>query len=179
VLLVLTGLAGRECKGRIACLAAAGAIGGVPLVAIGITATQLGYGPLLECLAAWGMASAGLLSAGLHFQLAYRGAHPARARGLWAIAAIGLSVGMIYAVLYGSRAYLPLAWVTLPWMRAVHGSANALGFGLAATVAWLIAMRRVAAPDVVSSLGKPGSGLESLHMMIWQPASHPQFPLRR
>jgi len=44
---------------------------GVPAVAVGITATQLGAPPLLEYLAAWLMAASGAVAAWLHLRLAW------------------------------------------------------------------------------------------------------------
>lgn len=43
------------------------------------------------------------------------------------------------AAIYGSRFYVPMPWLDIPWMRAVHGTANALGFGLAGLLAWAMA----------------------------------------
>jgi hypothetical protein len=65
VLPLLTGLALRHGRGRTESLAGVGVIVGVPLVAIGITATQLNFGPALECATAWILASAGIPTAGL------------------------------------------------------------------------------------------------------------------
>ena len=45
---------------------------------------------------------------------------------------------VVLALLYGCRAYFPLAWLDIPWMRAVHGTANALGFGLAGVLGWTV-----------------------------------------
>ena len=37
------------------------------------------------------------------------------------------------------RFYLPLEWLSIPWMRALHGTVNVFGFGLAGVAAWLAA----------------------------------------
>jgi hypothetical protein len=52
------------------------------------------------------------------------------------VAAVSLAASMLFSALYGSRFFLPLSWLDLPWMRALHGTANALGFGLVGVVAW-------------------------------------------
>ena len=143
---LLTGLAGRALGGRVARLAAGGVIGGVPLVAVGITATQLGIPPLLECIASWVTALAGLLTAWLHLRLAARATHPALVRFLWAVSGLFLAVGMVLAALYGSRAYGGIPGLDIPWMRALHGSADALGFGLAGVLAWSLVNRPKAKP---------------------------------
>jgi hypothetical protein len=59
-------------------------------------------------------------------------------RVLWAVTAVSLITGMFLAALYGSRHLLPLEWLTIPWMRALHGTANSLGFALSALLAWKI-----------------------------------------
>ena len=49
---------------------------------------------------------------------------------------------MLLAALYGLRFYLPVAWLDIPWMRALHGSANALGFALPALLGWSMVKAR-------------------------------------
>jgi hypothetical protein len=142
VLPLSTGLAGRARGGATAQRAAFGVIIGVPLVAIGITTTQLGLSPLLECIAVCWTAVAGLLTAWLHLRLASQPRHPGVVRALWAIAAGSLAGSMVLAALYGCRWYLPLAWLDIPWMRALHGTTNALGLGLTGVVGWHIAARQ-------------------------------------
>lgn len=138
---LLTGLAARAVPGTAARAACLGVVLGVPLVAIGITASQLGSGSLLETLAAWTTALAGLLTAGLHLRLALRPAGEPLARALWAATGIALAAGMVLAALYGSRAYLSIAWLDYPRMWALHGTANGLGFGLCGLAAWNLAQR--------------------------------------
>ena len=139
---LLTGLAGRATGGLTACLAAGGVILGVPLVAVGITTTQVGFGSLLECIASWVTALAALLTAYIHLRLAVGPGYRLVVRSLWAVAALSLAGGMVLAALYGSRSYTGLAGLDIPWMRAPHGSADALGFGLAGTVGWCLAQER-------------------------------------
>lgn len=137
---LVTGLAARRLDGGTARLAAAGVIAGVPLVAIGITSTQLKAGPLIESLAAWVLAAAGILTASLHLRLAFAPGRPA-VRCLWTVAAVSLAGSMVLAAMYGSRFYIALSWLDIPWMRAFHGTANALGFGLAGLLAWVMAKK--------------------------------------
>ncbi len=151
VLPILTGLSARAIGGVVASIAAVGVMAGVPLVAVGITATQLGFGLLLEGVAAVITAFAGLLTAGLQWRLASRPEQPAPARWLWALSAVALVVGMSLAALYGLRAYWPMPWLNIPWMRAVHGSVNALGFSLAGIVAWYFASREHARWQISAS----------------------------
>lgn len=136
---IVTGLAARQLHGWTATCAGVGVIAAVPMVAVGITATQLQLGSLTECLAAWLMALSGMLAAWLHLQLASRSDWPAVVRGLWAVSGLCLAGSMLLAAMYGTRFYAPVSWLDIPWMRALHGTANALGFGLAGLVAWRLA----------------------------------------
>lgn len=133
---IFTGLAAQKLKGALSRFAVFGVIAGVPLVAAGITATQLGFGTWLESFAALVLAGAGFITAWLHLRLAVQKRWSFAVRALWSFAALSLAFSMVLAVLYGLRFYFPLAWLDIPWMRALHGTANALGFGLAGALAW-------------------------------------------
>lgn len=111
----------------------------VPLVAVGITASQAGFSPMVELVAAWCMSLAGLAVAWLYFRLGLLGS-PRRqfTRELWAFGALFLACGMTLSILYGSRAILPLAWLDIPMMRALHGTANALGFTIPCLLGWVL-----------------------------------------
>lgn len=139
---LLTGLAGRVLGGAPARAAALGVIAGVPLVAAGITASQVGAGPLLEAVAAGVTALAGALCAWLHLRLALLPSHRPPARLLWGVAGLSLAGGMLLAGLYGVRSYLPIAWLEVPRMWALHGSAGALGFALCGLTGWNLAGRQ-------------------------------------
>jgi hypothetical protein len=139
VLPLLAGLAARDTAGWAGRAACAGVVAGVPLVAAGITAAQLGFGALLECAAALLTAAAGVLAAGLHLGLAARKDRPAAARALWNLAALSLLAGMALAALYGVRSILPVSPVDIPFMRATHGTLNAIGFALGGLLGWTAA----------------------------------------
>jgi hypothetical protein len=139
---LLTGLAMREVVGRTSIHAGIGVIAGVPLVAVGITATQLGLGPHLEAASAFILAGAGFLTAWLYLRLALTAGYPPLARALWSVAALCLAGSMTLAVVYAARFYLPVCALDIPWMRALHGTANALGFGLLGLLGWVVARRR-------------------------------------
>ncbi|HWQ32640.1 MAG TPA: YndJ family protein [Blastocatellia bacterium] len=142
VLPLMTGLAARHTKSALSRAAACGVIAGVPLTALGITTTQLGFGHLFESLAAVLTAAAGMLTAWLHFRLARQSEYSRLARVLWSVAACSLVFGMMLAVCYGLRFYIPAAWPDIAWMRALHGSANALGTGLCGLFAWSAAQEQ-------------------------------------
>jgi len=124
---------------RFASRAAVGVVLGVPAVAIGITTTQLGWGLAFECAAGWGLALSGMAVGILQVRLAIEAGGSWLVRGLFLVAGVSLFFGMLLAGLYATRAFaLPLPWLDIAWMRALHGTANALGFGLCGTLAWTL-----------------------------------------
>src|SRR5262249_26222508 len=90
---------------------------------------------------AWILASAGILIAGLYFRLALRQTWPPSIRTLWVVSAFSLTASMVLAALYAVRFYIPVSGLDLPWMRALHGSANAFGFAIAGLVGWTLSER--------------------------------------
>lgn len=133
---VLCGLVVKEKPGRLATTAVFGVVGGVPLTAVGITLSQLGVGFAVELISAWITAAAGLLTAGLYLGLALDGQYQPTARVFWGVTAACLTVGMVLAATYGSRQLVGVEWLTIPWMRALHGTANSVGFALAGLLGW-------------------------------------------
>src|SRR5262249_9717658 len=82
VLPILTGRTAEVLDGKTARAACLGVLAGVPLTAMGISATQLGWGSALEVAAACLTAAAGVLTALLYFRLALTS--PARGLTRWA-----------------------------------------------------------------------------------------------
>lgn len=118
-------------------LIAAGVIAGVPAVAVGITLAQLQVASTVEAAAALLMAASGVAVGVVHVALGLRRHGSVGVRCGWVIAGGSLVVGMLLAALYGVRGFLaPWPWLDIPWMRALHGSVNAIGFGLCGTLAW-------------------------------------------
>uniref|UniRef100_UPI00404B6F50 YndJ family protein n=1 Tax=Cephaloticoccus sp. TaxID=1985742 RepID=UPI00404B6F50 len=117
---------------------------GVPLVAVGITVSQQGGPAWVELLAAWILALGGLGVAGQHLALAFTEKEICpMTRILWTVAGLSLAGGMLLVGLYASRGYFAvMPWLDIPWMRALHGTLNALGFSLAALLAWCRAGRK-------------------------------------
>ena len=144
VLPLIAALVVRENIGaRVARLAACGVLVGVPLVAVAITSSQFGAGLVMELVAAVVLGvSASAIGACL-VRLAFRREpRAASVRALWLIAGLSLIFGMALAILYGARGVMmPLPWLDIPWMRALHGTANALGFGTCAIVGWWLTLR--------------------------------------
>lgn len=145
---LLAGLVQRELFfWRAASRAAVGVVLGVPAVAVGITATQLGWGASLETAAGVGLALAGMAVAVLHVRLAVDGRQPLATRVLLGIAGVSLFFGMVLAALYALRASaFALPWLGIPQMRLLHGTINAIGFGLCGLLAWRRREDRTSAP---------------------------------
>ena len=143
VLPVVTGCVLREFAGsRLAAAAGWGVLAGVPLVAAGITRTQLGGGTGGELLAALVLAPAAMLVGVYQLRLAGQRRWPPVVQALWIVAGTALLGGMTLALLYAARGQaLPLPWLNIPWMRALHGTANALGFALCGLLGWTLARR--------------------------------------
>ena len=141
---VLAGCVLREFpRSRLVSFAGFGVLAGVPLVALGITGTQLGWSHWIEVVAAAILGFAGILVASFQAGLATEPRWPRTSRLLWAVASLSLAFGMTLAVLYGFRSLvLPLPWLGIPWMRALHGTANAIGFCLCAAIGWRVANGR-------------------------------------
>lgn len=122
---------------RFASRAAVGVVLGVPAVAIGITVTQLGGGPTVESAAGCGLALAGMAVGILHVRIATDSRMPFATRALLAIAGVALFIGMVLAGLYAMRAFVTVfPGLGIPQMRLVHGTINALGFGLCGVLGW-------------------------------------------
>jgi uncharacterized protein (UPF0548 family) len=136
-LAILTGLAGRALPGRLASLAAAGVVTGVPLVALGISLSVRGV-HLVEGAAAWWLAAATLLGAALYLRLALR--ERRRPRGLLAaLAGLSLAGGMSLAAVYALGLLLGRPWLDIPTMVRTHAVLNVLGFALPALLFWRLA----------------------------------------
>lgn len=100
------------------------AIVGIPLVALGIISTHFGGAGWLEGIFATFMALAGM---GLAFWQMGRSLQVARWNTLPALAGSVLLMGsMVLALLYANRSVMDLAFLSIPWMYALHGSMNAL-----------------------------------------------------
>lgn len=152
VLPLVAGLAVRPSNPRLQGAVAVGVLSGIPIVAIGITATQLGLSPLFECLAALWLALTASAVGVLHLRLSSDTRWSRSVRVLWGSAGATLLASMGFAALYGSRSLLPpawIAWLDIPTMQAIHGSGNSLGFALPALLGWcLVAQRQNAQTSV-------------------------------
>lgn len=129
--------------GRTSTTIALAVVAGVPAVAIGITASQLGWSGLIEAGAALLMSAAGAAVAIVHVWLGIGTRRAIFVRCLWVTAGCSLFAGMLLSALYGLRELIaPWPWLDIPWMRALHGTVNATGFGFCGTLGWWWARRR-------------------------------------
>lgn len=136
---VFAGLVFRQVpESRFAARGVVGVVLGVPAVAAGITATQLGWTPAVETAAGCGLALAGMSIGVLHVRCAIDAEEaPLVVRGLIGISGVSLFFAMILAATYAIRNYAaPLPWLGLPQMRAIHGTLLALGFALCGALGW-------------------------------------------
>lgn len=145
VLPIVAGLIVQEFpSSRIAATSGWGVLAGVPLVAVGITSSQLGQTHALEFFAALVLAGGAMIVAFFQLRLAAEIRWPLTVRVGWSIAGISLIFGMSLALLYAARTYFALLpWLDLPWMRGLHGTANALGFAFCSLVSWRLARSKV------------------------------------
>ena len=104
----------RQVASSVARLASAGVVVAVPLVAVGITVTQVSGGPFLECVSACLLATVGFLTAWLYYRLARQSSESLPVRGLWTLASVALAASMVLAVAYGVRSTFPCRGWTSP-----------------------------------------------------------------
>jgi hypothetical protein len=104
---------------------------GMPLVAAGITGSQLGLPSILEQVSALGFVIFAFAFIIQQIRLAKQPKYPNTTRWLW-VAGLGcLLIGVALAALYALRFQYPDPWVNIPNMKIWHGTLNTLGF------AWL------------------------------------------
>ena len=123
----LAGWSGERRPSWLADATCLGVILGVPAVACGITATQLGFPPIIEAITACGLSLAGAATAVLQLTLAAQTSGSRVGRVLLVMSSLALIATMALAALYGLRPFHQWAWLDIPWMRAWHGTGNTLG----------------------------------------------------
>lgn len=108
---------------------------GIPLVAIGITTTHYNLPIWIEVLSVTVMTFGGFMTGLLYLLLGWKN----KAKGfgiLWLLAGLALMIGMVLAFCYGWRSVFIIPILSIPWMYAVHGTLNAVGFALPAVLGW-------------------------------------------
>lgn len=133
---ILLGWAAERWPSALFRYAAGLAVLAVPVTALGITYAQVYRAFGLEALAASLVALAGYLGAWGYVQVIWRERLPVAVRISWAILAICLLFSMTLGLGYALRPYWPLEGLTIPSMRALHGTANALGLAGGGLLGW-------------------------------------------
>jgi hypothetical protein len=124
-------------ESRVAARAAVGVVIGALAVAVGIAATQLGAGPVIEAAAGSALAMAGAVVAVLHVRLAIEPGVVPSVRALLGVTGATLFFSMAVAALYAIRGIVtPIPPQEYPELRAMQGIALALGFGLCGAFGW-------------------------------------------
>lgn len=102
------------------------AILAVPLTAAGITITQLFNQPIVEIVAATTVTLAGCCTSIGYLQVVRKNKITGITRFFWSILALSLLASMTLAFLYAIRYAFLIEWLTIPAMRALHGTLNAV-----------------------------------------------------
>ncbi len=110
-----------------------GVIGGMPLVAAGIT-----FSPLLELMGAIVLATSLGLLAGLILFIVVPTLTSRLAQTLLTVSAICLIIGMLFTYAYAISEFSGYYLVVIPQMVKFHGLTNALGFALGGLLGWNI-----------------------------------------
>ncbi len=113
-----------------------GVILGVPLVAVGITGTQLNLPNWVETAAVTILSGAALAVS--YETLRFAGQQTGATKILFTLSGCALAGGMALALLYGWRPFLSLSWVTIPVMYTLHGTLNSWGFCLPGILGWKV-----------------------------------------
>ena len=112
-----------------------GIIAGIPLVAVGISGTHFHWPDWIEvvCVSIFTIAAAGVGI--LHIRAGLKSPKLVT-RICFTIGGLALIIGMTLAFCYGWRSVFVIETLTIPWMYAVHGTCNAIGFTIPILVAW-------------------------------------------
>ncbi len=106
---------------------------GVAWVAAGILITGFGGPVWLETGGVTALSAMGVITGGLLLQSSSRPKSFA-VKFLLVTAGASLIAGMSLAFLYGWRHYYPISQLSIPWMYAVHGTLNSIGFAVPALI---------------------------------------------
>lgn len=134
---LLLGLAGARWPRSVALhYAAFLAVFSIILTAAGITLAQVYHTYALEVVAAAMVAVAGWLGALAYVRVVLFERLPTITRICWSVLAFSLAGSMTLAFLYALRPYMPLDFLTIPNMRAWHGTMNAFGVAGCGLLGW-------------------------------------------
>ncbi|MFT5386408.1 MAG: hypothetical protein ACI8X3_003484 [Saprospiraceae bacterium] len=114
-----------------------GIIAGIPLVALGISSSHFHWPDWIEVASVTIFTSAAASVGILHIWAGIKspGVLP---KVLFILGGLALLIGMTLAFCYGWRSVFVIETLTIPWMYAVHGTCNAVGFALPVLIGWRI-----------------------------------------
>lgn len=139
ILPLLTGLILQKFQNIWSKIFGIGVIIGVPLVAVGITTSHFLLPEIIETACVTVLASSAFGIGLLHLITLFK--LKENARWLFALSGLALMGGMVLAMGYGWRYYFPISFLSIPWMYAVHGTLNALGFALPGILGWFMVVK--------------------------------------
>ena len=113
---------------------------GIPLVAIGLLFNQFQIIPFFEPIAVTILTISGIAVGIFHLMLGISERSNSYAKW-WVLAGLALIIGMLLALCYGWRAYYPIPMLSIPFMYALHGTLNAIGFAIPAIIGWSIFLK--------------------------------------
>jgi hypothetical protein len=145
VLPILTGQLLKVRQDRLASGLLFGVVASVPLVAIGITVTQLGGPREVELVAAFLLAGLGIVLGGTLFLTALQS--EGISRWLLSISGLSLLIALVWSAVYAAGQYGLIPGVTIPQMTYLHGAVNSLGFAFCGLLGWHL--RYVQKPDSI------------------------------
>lgn len=140
ILPLLTGLILPKFQNKLAKILGIGVILGVPLVALGITTSHFLLPEIIETACVTILAGSAFGIGLLHIVFAFK--NKEKWSWLLAISGLALMAGMVLAMGYGWRFYIPISFLSIPWMYAVHGTLNALGFALPGVLGWFVSVKQ-------------------------------------
>lgn len=109
---------------------------GIVLTALGIVATQLGWGHELETIAGVWMSIAAAAAGFIFIKYSFSQLSPTKY--LWLVGGVCLILAMVLAFLYAMRPVFALEFLSMSFMQAIHGTLNALGFGTLVLLGWAL-----------------------------------------
>jgi YndJ-like protein len=117
-----------------------GIVAGIPLVAIGISSSHFHLPSWIEVLSVSIFTIAAATVGILHIWVGLKtsGVIP---KIFFTIGGLALLIGMALAFCYGWRSVFVIKTLTIPWMYAIHGTCNAVGFAFPVLVGWRIVLK--------------------------------------
>lgn len=139
----LAGFIAHHTNARIATWVCILALTAIPSTAIGITISHLFHTYAFESLSAIAVVLSGWSCAFLYLKIAFFSSvsTPSLSRIFWGMCGVALIASMTLAALYALRAWVFLEILTIPNMRAWHGTLNAVVVAGGGVLGWWIAVK--------------------------------------